>query len=259
MKIIDSHAHLDMEAFHKDRTQVLTRAREEDISHIVTVGIDLPSSLSALDLAKEHDFVFSTIGYHPHHAKEMGPEEEKALSELALEAKVVAWGEIGLDFFHRHSPPEKQMEVFKRQINLASDAGLPIIIHDRDAHREVLDILKAGSNEKYRGVIHCFSGDHALAATFIDMGFHLSIPGTVTYKGARQVKEVAAKIPLERMLVETDAPFLTPVPFRGKRNESSFVTHTVKEIARLRGISFEEVAKQTSENAIRLFNLPVAP
>ena len=259
MKIIDSHAHLDMSDFNKDRAQVLDRACGEDISHIITVGIDLPSSLAALELARENDFVFSTIGYHPHHAKEMGPKEETALSELALEAKVVAWGEIGLDFFHRHSPPEKQVEVFKKQIELAVDAGLPIIIHDRDAHREVLDILKAGSDDKYRGVIHCFSGDHALAMTFIEMGFYLSIPGIVTYKGARQLKDVAAKIPLERMLVETDAPFLAPVPFRGKRNESAFVTHTVREIARLRGISFEEVAKQTSENAIRLFNLPVEP
>ena len=259
MKIIDSHAHLDMADFRKDRTQVLERAREEGISHIISVGIDLPSSLAALELALEHDFVFSTIGYHPHHAHDMGPKEEKALSQLALEPKVVAWGEIGLDFFHRHSPPPKQMEAFKKQIELASDAGLPIIIHDRDAHREVLDILKVVGNKKFRGVIHCFSGDYALAMTFIEMGFYLSIPGTVTYKGARQVKNVAAKIPLERMLVETDAPFLTPVPFRGKRNESAFVVHTVREIARLREISVEEVAIRTSKNTIALFNLPVAP
>lgn len=259
MRIIDSHAHLDMRDFHKDRAQVLSRAREQGISHIITVGIDLRSSLAALDLAGEYDFIFSTVGYHPHHAEEIGAEEEKALSELALESKVVAWGEIGLDFFRRYSPHEKQIEVFKKQIDLAEDAGLPIIIHDRDAHREVIDILKTRSGGQYRGVIHCFSGDYALAMTFIEMGFHLSIPGTVTYRGARQVKEVAAKIPLERMLVETDAPFLTPVPHRGKRNESAFVVQTAREIARLRQVSTEEVALRTSENTIRLFNLPVDP
>ncbi len=259
MKIIDSHAHLDMSDFREDRAQVLERAREGGISHIISVGIDLSSSLAALELSREYDFVFSSIGYHPHHADDMGPEEEKALSRMALDPEVVAWGEIGLDFFHRHSSPQKQMEVFKKQIELASDAGLPIIIHDRDAHREVLDILKATGNKEFRGVIHCFSGDYALAMTFIEMGFYLSIPGTVTYKGARQVKDVAAKIPLERMLAETDAPFLTPVPFRGKRNESAFVIHTVREIARLRRVSIEEVAIQTSKNTRKLFNLPVNP
>ena len=178
---------------------------------------------------------------------------------LASKEKVVAWGEIGLDFFHRHSPPEKQIEVFKRQIDLAMDVGLPIVIHDRDAHKEVLDILRTGNSDIYRGVIHCFSGNYDLAMTFIEMGFHLSIPGTVTYKNARQVKDVAARIPLDRMLVETDAPFLAPVPLRGERNESAFVVHTVKEIARLRGIDAKEVARQTFKNTIGLFKLPVEP
>ena len=257
--IIDTHAHLDMHAFDKDREQVLDRALQEGISHIITVGVDLSSSLAALEISKQHDFVFSAIGYHPHHAKEMGPKEAEALSELASEANVVAWGEIGLDFFHRHSPQDKQIDVFNHQLDLAVDAGLPVVIHDRDAHKETLDILKSKGRHKYRGVIHCFSGDYPLAMAFIDLGFYLSIPGIVTYKNAGQMKDVAARIPIERMLVETDAPFLTPSPHRGKRNESSFVTHTVREIARLRGITVDQMAHQTSENAISLFELPIEP
>lgn len=257
--IIDTHAHLDMHAFDKDRDQVLDRALQEGISHIVTVGVDLSSSLAALEISKQHDFIFSAIGYHPHHAKEMGLKEAEALTELASEANVVAWGEIGLDFFHRHSPQDKQIDVFNKQLDLASEAGLPVVIHDRDAHKETLETLKSKGHHKYRGVIHCFSGDYPLAMAFIEMGFHLSIPGVVTYKNARQMKDVAARIPIERMLVETDAPFLTPLPHRGKRNESSFVIHTVREIARLRGITVDQVALQTSKNAISLFELPIQP
>lgn len=257
--MIDSHAHLDMKRFDKDRDQVLERATAAGLTHIVTVGIDLKSSLAALNLAKKFDFIFSTIGYHPHNAKEMGPQEEKALCKLATEANVVAWGEIGLDFFHKHSPPATQIDVFKRQIDLAREVDLPIIIHDRDAHDEVLEILKSRGNGRYRGVIHCFSGDYALALTFLDMGFYLSIPGTVTYKNAHQVREVAARTPLDRLFVETDAPFLTPVPHRGDRNEPSFVAHTVREIARLRKTAPEKVARQTAINAAKLFNLPVEP
>ena len=259
MKIIDSHAHLDMSNFEKDRGQVLERALRECISQIITVGIDLRSSLSAVDLSEKYDFIFATVGYHPHNADKMGKREEKELLRLGSKAKVVAWGEIGLDFFHRHSPPDKQIEAFKRQIDLAEDVGLPMVIHDRDAHNEVLDILKARDNHSYRGVIHCFSGNYDLAMTFIEMGFHLSIPGTVTFKNAHQVKDVASRIPLDRMLVETDAPFLTPVPHRGERNESAFVAHTVKEIARLRAMDTKEVALQTFQNTIRLFKLPVEP
>lgn len=257
--IIDTHAHLDMEAFDKDREQVLERALQEGIACIVTVGVDLSSSLAALEISRRHDFIFSAVGYHPHHAKEMGPKQAEALSRIASEAHVVAWGEIGLDFFHRHSPPEKQIDVFAKQLDLALDADLPVVIHDRDAHTETLEILKSKGRRPYRGVIHCFSGDYALATAFIDLGFHLSIPGVVTYRNARQMKEVASRMPIERMLVETDAPFLTPLPHRGKRNESAFVTHTVAEIARLRGITADEAARQTSENAITLFQLPIEP
>ncbi|MBN1102939.1 MAG: TatD family hydrolase, partial [Deltaproteobacteria bacterium] len=171
----------------------------------------------------------------------------------------VAWGEIGLDFFHRHSSPDDQIAGFKKQIDLARTFDLPIVIHDRDAHGEVLDILKEKQQGHYKGVFHCFSGDYALAMTLIEMGFHISVPGTVTFRNAAQMQDVAARIPLERMLVETDAPFLAPVPRRGERNEPAFVTHTVDKVARLRGMDTDVVARQTAENTMRVFKLPNRP
>jgi TatD DNase family protein len=168
----------------------------------------------------------------------------------------VAWGEIGLDFYRRYSPPQVQVAAFKRQLEMATDLDLPVIIHDREAHTELLEILEEMPRRKAGGVIHCFSGDYDMAMALIEMGYHISIPGTVTYKKAIQVHEVATRIPLERMLVETDAPFLAPVPFRGKRNEPLFVTYTARKIAELRNMDFQEVALQTSENAKRVFGLP---
>jgi TatD DNase family protein len=257
--LIDSHAHLDMAQFDRDREEVIDRARLGGVTHIVTIGIDLSSSLKALELANRHEFIFSTVGYHPHRARDMDPPGLQELAVLAGEPKIVAWGEIGLDFFRNRSPREKQIEAFETQIDMAMDLGLPLIIHDRQAHREVYEILQRKGNGKHKGVIHCFSGDLDLAVAFIGMGFHISVPGTVTYKNAYQVRDVASRIPLESMLVETDAPFLTPVPERGKRNEPLFVTFTAQRIARLRNMDFQEVARQTGENAKRLFKLPDRP
>ena len=183
----------------------------------------------------------------------------KELGKMVSEPKIIAWGEIGLDFYRRYSPPNVQMEAFKRQLEMAIDLDLPVIIHDRDAHEELLTILQKAGKGKRKGVIHCFSGNYDLAMALIEMGYYISIPGTVTYKNALQVKDVATKIPLERILLETDAPFLAPIPKRGKRNEPLFVTYTAQMIADLRNMDFKEVAHQTSENAKRLFNLPDNP
>ena len=254
--LIDTHAHLDMEDFDKDRDQVLERALQGGISHIITIGIDFSSSLKALQLANKYDFVFSTIGYHPHNATDVDPQALKELGRLASEPKTVAWGEIGLDFYRRYSPPNRQIKVFEEQLEMAIHYDLPVIIHVREAYDEVLTTLKKMDRGKLRGVIHCFSGDYDLASAFMELGYFISIPGTVTYKNALQVKDVASRIPLESLLLETDAPFLTPVPKRGKRNEPFFVTYTAQEIAQLRGIGFQELAHQTSENAKKLFNLP---
>jgi TatD DNase family protein len=242
--------------FDKDRDQVLERALQGGISHIISIGIDLSSSLKALKLANKHDSIFATIGYHPHHASDMDSQELKELSRLVSEPSIVAWGEIGLDFYRRHSPPDKQIEVFEEQLEMAIHYDLPVIIHEREAHNEVFTILQKMKTENLRGVIHCFSGDYDLAMAFIKMGYFISIPGTVTYKNAFQVQDVATRIPLEHMLLETDAPFLAPVPKRGKRNEPLFVTYTAQRIAELRRMGFQELAHQTSENAKKLFKLP---
>jgi TatD DNase family protein len=250
--LIDTHAHLDMEAFQKDLPEVLARAGESEVTDIISIGIDLPSSAKALELAGKYDFIYATVGYHPHNAEAVDLGTLRDLADLASAPKVVAWGEIGLDFFRRHSSPESQIEAFERQLDLAGELGLPVIIHDRDAHEQIYEILR---KRNLTGVIHCFSGDYTLAGMFLDLGYYLSIPGTVTYKKADLVREVAAKIPLDRLLVETDAPFLAPVPYRGKRNEPAFVKHTAQEIARLREMDLQELGRSTSENARNLFKL----
>ena len=254
--LIDSHAHIDMNDFDKDREQVLERAAQGGITHIITMGIDLESSIAALKLAKKYDFVYSAVGYHPHSADGCKTDDLDTLISMASEPEIVAWGEIGLDYYRGYSAPEAQQRIFSRQLEIADDLSLPVVIHDREAHDDVLEMLKKMGKGEKKGVIHCFSGDIDLAMAFLDLGYYISIPGTVTYKKAYHVKEVASVIPLESMLIETDAPFLAPVPKRGKRNEPAFVSFTAREIARLRNIDFEEVAIRTSENAKNLFGLP---
>jgi len=253
--LIDSHAHLDMDDFEKDREDVLERAVQGGIAHIISIGIDLESSAAALDLARKYAYVSASVGCHPHNADTYKQSDPDQLARMASEPEVVAWGEIGLDYYRGYSAPENQVKLFRRQLGMADDLNLPVIIHDREAHEEVYSILKGMGKGERKGVIHCFSGDTDLAEAFMKLGYFISIPGTVTFKNAADIKAVAASIPLSRMLVETDAPFLAPVPERGKRNEPFNVTYTAMEIARLRDVTFEEVARQTSENAKALFNL----
>ncbi|MCG6880020.1 MAG: TatD family hydrolase [Deltaproteobacteria bacterium] len=253
--LIDSHCHLDMKDFDKDRETVIERARRDGIGHMVSIGIDLKSSRFALALARKYDFIYATVGCHPHDADACSFRDLQELIALAGEQEVVAWGEIGLDYYRNYSGKENQRSIFQRQLELAHNAELPVIIHDRDAHEEVYAILEKMGKGERKGIIHCFSGDRELAEAFIALGYYISIPGTVTYKNAVQIKEVAATIPLDRMLVETDAPFLAPVPGRGKRNEPAFVVHTAREIAKLRDIPFETVAEQTTQNAGRIFGI----
>jgi TatD DNase family protein len=253
--LIDSHAHLDMEDFDADRDPVIQRARSGGICQIITVGVDLASSRKAIEIANNYEFVYATVGYHPHNAKEAAVRDLEKLRALGSLPKVVAWGEIGLDFFRRHSPRDQQVEAFERQLDMASEQGLPVIIHDRDAHTDLLRILKSRKRE-YRGVIHCFSGNYDLAMELIELGFYISFPGTVTYKNAVDTQTAASRIPLDRLLVETDCPYLTPVPFRGKRNEPLYVKHTAEKIVLLRQLQFEQLAEATSANTRRLFNLP---
>lgn len=254
--LIDTHAHLDMEDYIDDIEAVLERAQAGGISHIITVGIDIPSSRKAVELAERHDFLSSTVGFHPHNADDVDIKKIDILIGLASSSeKVVAWGEIGLDFYRNYSHIKNQIEVFELQIDTAIELNLPVIIHDRDAHYDVLKFVSKRKNKPQKGVIHCFSGDFNLAMSFIDLGYYISIPGTVTYKNALNVHEVAAKIPIERLLIETDAPFLSPLPLRGKRNEPVFITHTAEKIARLRNMNLDELALKTSLNAKTLFGL----
>jgi len=254
--LIDTHAHLEMTDYDEDRDEVLRRARRGGVRQIVTIGIDRMSSEKSLKLAKAHDFVFATVGVHPHNAQDVDARDLDALARLAAEPEVVAWGEIGLDFYRRHSPEAQQIGAFESQLALASSLNLPVIIHSREANSEVFETLKKRKGD-VKGVIHCFSGDVPLAYAYMDIGYYISIPGTVTYKKASLIQDVATHIPLERLLLETDAPFLAPVPKRGKRNEPALIVHTAEKIAQLRHEDFETIAHQTTENARKLFHLPV--
>jgi TatD DNase family protein len=195
------------------------------------------------------------VGCHPHNAADCTALTIDKLAKMASEKKVAAWGEIGLDYFRNRSPREKQMEIFETQLLIAEDLGLPVIIHDREAHDDILDALRKKGKGENKGVIHCYSGDLSLAMELIDMGYFISIPGTVTFKNATTIKDVAKSIPLERLMIETDAPFLAPVPKRGKRNEPLFVKFTAEEIARLRGKDIEVIAKTIEKNTKELFNI----
>lgn len=256
--LTDTHVHLDMEEFEGDRPQVLARALDAGVSRMISIGTDLASSRKSIEIAAKNDFVYATVGYHPHHASDLDANTLEELTSLAANPKVVAWGEIGLDFFRRRSPLQEQIKAFEKQLDLAAELGLPVIVHDRDAHDQVLEILRKRKLPS-GGVMHCFSGDSDFAEALLILGFHLSIPGTVTYNKAFHVREVASRIPLDRLLLETDAPFLAPEPFRGKRNEPAYVINTAREIANLRNMDFHEIAKATTRNAEILFRLRNVP
>lgn len=254
--LIDSHAHLDMEQFDPDRDEVIQRALSAGVGQVITVGIDVNSSLKAISLTEDYPPVFAAVGIHPHNADAADREDLRRIESISAEKKVVAIGEIGLDFYRNLSSRDNQRKRFKHQLDIAMRSNLPVVVHAREAHEEVLEMLSTFKGDGSRGVIHCFSGDIGLARAFIEMGYLISLPGTVTFKNASLMHEVAAGIPLDAMLIETDSPFLSPIPYRGKRNEPCRVVHTAQKVAELRGITLEEVAAQTSENARQLFGLP---
>jgi TatD DNase family protein len=255
MMLIDSHAHLEMPEFRKDLNEVLQRAKDSGVGYIFTVGTERRDWKRALEIASSHPSVYAILGVHPHNAKEIDEKTYPTLKELCQHEKVKAYGEIGLDFFRNHSPREVQLKRFCEQIALARELKLPIVVHDREAHRETLEILKSERAGENSGIIHCFSGDEKMARACIDMGFYISIPGSITYKNAEEFREIVNHLPLEALLVETDAPFLTPVPFRGKRNEPGYVRYTAEKIAEIKKISLEKVAEVTTENAMRVYRL----
>lgn len=255
LQLVDSHCHLDMAAYGEECQAVLARALAAGVKTIFTIGIDLESSRAAAALAARHAPVYAAVGIHPHHSEEAGPEAYAALTALADQAKVVGYGEIGIDLFKEYAPVAVQTRVFREQLDLARSLGLPVIIHDRDAHDVILSILREDGPWPNGGVIHCFSGDSQVARRFLDLGFHLSIPGVVTFSKAIELQEAAAFIPLDRLLVETDGPFLAPEPWRGKRNEPAYTLYTAEKIAQLKGISLDHVARQTTANIAALFKI----
>ncbi|QQE74545.1 TatD family hydrolase [Brevibacillus composti] len=253
--LFETHAHLNAPAFDEDRDEVIARARENGVSTIVNIGFNAETIPTCLQLAESHDFIYAVVGWHPQDAKDMTDEHLEWLEELSRHPKVVGLGEMGLDYYWDTSPRDVQAEVFRKQIRLARKLGMPIIIHNRDAHQDVINILREEKAAEVGGIMHCFSGSWETAKLALDMNFYISFGGPLTFKNAKQPKEVAAKVPLDRLLIETDCPYLTPHPFRGKRNESGYVRYVCEEMAAIRGLSYEEMAQVTSENARRLFRL----
>lgn len=257
VRLIDSHAHIELEPLSEDVAGVIARAAAIGVVGIVTVGIDVEDAKLALKIARENSFVFASIGIHPHNAKDAGNDVLKAMGDLADDPKVVAYGEIGLDFFRNHSPRDVQLGVFRDQIELGKSKNKPLVIHLRDAYPEGLKILEEKGPYPAGGVIHCFSGDESDSKRALDMGFYVSIPGTITYRKNDQLRSIVSHIPEDRILLETDCPFLSPEPLRGRDNEPAFIIHTARKVAEVRESDLSAIAELTTRNAIRLFNLPL--
>ncbi|MBI2359384.1 MAG: TatD family hydrolase [Deltaproteobacteria bacterium] len=255
--LIDSHAHIQGSEFSADVDQVIRRASEAGVEKIIIVGGagDLSSNEAGLRLARSFPGLFATVGMHPHDAKDVGEEEWDKLRALVREPGVVAVGETGLDFYYEHAPRQTQVELFSRFIGIARETGLPLVVHSRRSDREVAELLCGEAKGSVGGVIHCFTGDYDAAREFLDLGFFLSFSGIVTFKNAEYLRDVVRKVPLDRILVETDAPYLAPVPHRGKRNEPAFLRLVADVVAGVKGISLEEVARSTSCNAQTLFGI----
>jgi len=262
---VDSHAHLDGARFDADRHEVLARARDAGLTSILAIGSgDGPGTLDcAVKLARQHEFLYASIGIHPHEAKLATEADFLQLEQLAKEPKVIGWGEIGLDYFYDHSPSEIQQQVFLKQLELAGTARLPVIIHCRPsqdsdkAWQDCLHLLEEHwAASGLRGVLHCFTGSWEYAERALDMGFMISFAGNVTFQKAHQIRDAAKQVPLERLLIETDCPYLAPLPHRGKRNEPAYVVETARYLGELRGLSLEEMGRQTAHNFYRFFSLP---
>jgi len=253
MRLIDSHAHYEHMRFDKDRDTLLASMTMRGVDAIINVGCDLSSSIASVELAKKYAHVYATVGVHPHEAKTLNGARFNELRQLCSHEKVVAYGEIGLDFHYDFSAQIIQRHWFKQQLGLVAELDLPVIIHSRNANEEVFDTIV--KSPVRRGVIHCFPGDNELAAAYVELGFHIGVGGVITYDKTGMLESAVAAVPLERILLETDAPYLTPVPLRGKRNESHYLFHVAREIAKIKGVSPEEVCAVTSANARELFSL----
>lgn len=254
MAIFDTHAHYDSNAFREDRDEVLSALPAAGVRLVVNAGCDLPSSRTAVELAERYPHVYAAVGVHPSDCGEFADGDIDALRELCGHPKVVAVGEIGLDYYWQDNPPRAfQQEVFRRQIDLALELDLPIIVHDREAHGDTLAVLF--DYPALRGVVHCFSGSPEMARELVKRGWYLGFDGPITYKNAKKGPEVLAETPMDRIVIETDAPYLTPVPYRGKRNDSRYLPYVVEKLAEWKDVSPAEMERITWENGLRLFGL----
>ena len=250
--IFETHCHLDDKRFDVDREVVIDRMREAGVCALLNVGYDLASSVRSVQLAEEYPEIYACVGIHPHDAKDVSEDVWLKIEELAQSPKVVALGEMGLDYYRDLSPRMVQQEVFMRQLDMANRLRLPVVVHDREAHQDVIKTLQSVV-PKSGGVLHCFSGSWETAKVALKLGFYISFAGPITYKNAVNLHEVAAKVPLERLLVETDSPYLPPEPFRGRRNEPAFVKQVVQKIAEIRKMEIEELSNCVTLNAKNLF------
>jgi TatD DNase family protein len=255
--LIDSHAHIQGAAYAAEVDEVIKRAGKAGVEKIIVVGGagELSSNQAAIALADSYGNLYATVGMHPHDAKDVGEAELEKLQELTNRPKVIAVGETGLDFYYNHSPHDVQRDIFRRFIRMARETGLPLVVHERDAHKDVAELLRSEGAGKISGVIHCFTGDYQAARNYLDLGFYLSFTGIITFKNAQPLREVVRKVPLERMFVETDSPYLTPVPHRGKRNEPAYVRFVAETVAQLKALTLEEVARVTTDNVRQLFRI----
>jgi len=261
MTFIDSHCHIDGPEYDTDRDEVIARARDAGVTTMLNVGTGDPHSGAferAVELAEQHSEIHASVGVHPHDAKLFDDQAEQLLLSLVAESKrVIAWGEIGLDYHYDHSPREVQREVFRRQLRLAREQNLPVIIHSREADEDTIAILREELTGYARaGVLHCFGGSLEMAQAAIDLGFFISFAGNLTFKKAEDLRDVARQLPVGRLMIETDCPYLTPVPFRGKRNEPARVVETARCLASLHDLELEEIGRITSENFASLFGVP---
>ncbi|MGD9898123.1 MAG: TatD family hydrolase [Calditrichaceae bacterium] len=251
---IDTHAHLDFDSFDNDREVVIQRAIQNQVLAIITIGTDLKSSKNAVLLAEKYASIYAAVGIHPSDCAEAEENDFEEIRELAKHEKVIAIGEVGLDYYRMHAEKDKQKDTFGRQIELARELNLPLIIHNREAHKDVYDMIVSEKATEVGGVLHSFTGDESYLENILLTNFHISFTGAITYKN-NDSEALIANVPLERLLLETDSPFLTPMPLRGKRNEPSLIVHTAKRIAEIRGITVDQLAEVTSENAGALFRI----
>jgi TatD DNase family protein len=248
--LFDTHAHYDDPRFDGDRQEVLRKIREKGVAEVVNIGADMHSSKKSVELAREYDFIYATVGVHPHEVKNMREEDLDTLDKWCKDEKVVAIGEIGLDYYYDNSPRDLQKFWFKKQLDLAQRLDMPVVIHTRDATRDTLDILKESTA---RGIVHCFSESAEVAKQLVKMGFYIAFGGTLTYKNARKAVEAVAVIPTDRLLLETDCPYLAPQGYRGKRNDSSLMGIVCETMAQIKGISYEDMANITYQNARKVY------